>query len=77
MQLVRILFWALAVVLLWMRLSALRFWNLAAEEGCQAILGWDVHAPDQICKPEAEKTLRMAAEQLGMELLDTVEFRIV
>ena len=53
----------------------MRFWNLAAEEGCQAILGWDVHAPDQICKPEAEKSLRMAANQLGMELLDTVAFQ--
>ena len=53
----------------------MRFWNLAAEEGCQAILGWDVHAPDQICKPEAEKSLRMVAKQLGMELLETVAFR--
>ena len=52
-----------------------RFWAIAAEEGCQAILGWDVHAPDQICRPEAEKTLRMSAKQLGLELLETVEFR--
>ena len=54
-----------------------RFWAIAAEEGCQAILGWDVHAPDQICRPEAEKTLRMSAKQLGLELLETVEFRSI
>lgn len=53
----------------------MRFWALAAEEGCQAVLGWDAHAPEQLCKPDAEKTLRMAAKQLGLELLDRVEFR--
>ncbi len=53
----------------------MRFWALAAEEGCQAVLGWDAHAPEQLCKPDAENTLRMAAEQLGLELLETVTFR--
>lgn len=53
----------------------MRFWALAAEEGCQAILGWDAHAPEQLCKPDAEKTLRMAAQRLGLELLETVTFR--
>ena len=53
----------------------MRFWNLAAEEGCKVVLGWDAHAPEQLCKPDAEQTLRMAAKQLGLELLDTVEFR--
>jgi histidinol-phosphatase (PHP family) len=53
----------------------MRFWALAAEEGCQAILGWDAHAPEQRRKADAEKTLRMAAQQLGLELLETVTFR--
>ena len=53
----------------------LRFWKLAAEEGCQAVLGWDAHAPEQLCKTEAEQTLRKAAKRLGLELLDTVVFR--
>ena len=52
-----------------------RFWALAAEEGCQVIIGWDAHAPDQLCKTEAEQTLRMSAKQLGLELLETVDFR--
>ena len=53
----------------------IRFWHLAAEEGCQVVLGWDAHAPEQLCKPDAERTLRKAAKRMGLELLDTVEFR--
>ena len=53
----------------------IRFWALAAEEGCQAIIGWDAHAPEQLCKPEAEHTMRKAAKRFGLELLETVEFR--
>ena len=53
----------------------MRFWELAAEEGCQAILGWDAHAPEQMIRPESEQVLRAAAARLGLELLDTVEFR--
>ena len=55
----------------------IRFWSLAAEEGCQAVLGWDAHAPEQLCKPEAEGTLRKAAKRLGLELLETVDFRTI
>jgi len=55
----------------------MRFWKLAAEEGCQVILGWDAHAPEQLCRPKAEKTLRKAAKRLGLELLDTVDFRSI
>lgn len=53
----------------------IRFWTLAAEEGCQAIIGWDAHAPEQLCRPDAERTMRKAARRFGLELLDTVEFR--
>lgn len=53
----------------------MRFWALAAEEGCQAVLGWDAHAPEHLCKADAEKTMRKAVKQLGLELLDTVELR--
>ena len=52
-----------------------RFWELAAEEGCQAVLGWDAHAPEQLCRTEAEQELKLMAKKLGMELLDTVSFR--
>ena len=53
----------------------IRFWSLAAEEGCQAVVGWDAHAPEQLCKAQEEKTMRKAAKRFGLELLDTVEFR--
>ena len=53
----------------------IRFWSLAAEEGCQAVIGWDAHAPDQLYRPDAERTMRKAAKRFGLELLDTVEFR--
>ena len=53
----------------------IRFWNLAAEEGCQVVLGWDAHAPEQLVKPDAERTLRKAAKRLGLDLLETVEFK--
>lgn len=53
----------------------MRFWALAAEEGCQVVLGWDAHAPEQLCKPDAERTLRKAVKRMGLNLLDTVEFR--
>ena len=53
----------------------IRFWSLAAEEGCQAVIGWDAHAPEQLCKHGAEQTMRKAAKRLGLELLETVPFR--
>ena len=57
--------------------SDIRFWEIAAEEGCQAILGWDAHAPEHLCKKEAEQALRAEAARLGLELLDTVEFQSI
>ena len=53
----------------------IRFWSIAAEEGCQAVIGWDAHAPEQLIEPDAERTMRKAAKRFGLELLDTVTFR--
>ena len=55
----------------------MRFWAMAAEEGCQAILGWDAHAPEQLAKTDSERVLRRAAKSMGLELLDTVPFRSI
>lgn len=52
-----------------------RFWELAAEEGCSAVLGWDAHAPEHLQQPEAEQALRDMLRQLGIPLLDTVELK--
>ena len=54
-----------------------RFWELAAEEGCKVVLGWDAHAPEQLLKPEAEKRLREEVKRLGLNLLDTVTLRSI
>ena len=54
-----------------------RFWELAAEEGCQAVLGWDAHAPEHLTMPEEERQARAMARELGIPLLDTVPLRPV
>ena len=54
-----------------------RFWELAAEEGCQVVLGWDAHAPEQLLKPQAEQRLREEVKRLGLNLLDTVTLRSI
>jgi len=53
------------------------FWEIAAEEGCQAILGLDAHAPDHIMNPEAEQRALEMVQRLGLNLLDTVALRSI
>ena len=55
----------------------LRFWELAAEEGCDCILGWDAHAPRAMADTA---TLNMAMTQirrLDLHLLDRVTLRSI
>ncbi len=51
------------------------FWEVAAEEGCQAILGWDAHAPQDVNVPVTEAQGKALAKELGIELLETVELK--
>ena len=51
------------------------FWEIAAEEGCTAVLGSDAHSPDHIVQPETEKAALALVNQLGIRLLDTVELK--
>ena len=51
------------------------FWEIAAEEGCQAILGLDAHAPAHIMNLEMEQRALEMVQRLGIELLDTVELK--
>jgi len=53
----------------------LRFWELAAEEGCDVILGCDAHAPDHLLKQETEEKLCAMAADLGLNLLETLPLR--
>lgn len=52
-----------------------KFWEVAAEEGCQAIFGLDAHAPKHILNFEAEEKMQEMVQRLGLDLLETVEFR--
>lgn len=45
-----------------------RFFEIAAEEGCTAVLGSDAHSPDVITSEECEQTALSWARELGLQL---------
>ncbi len=51
------------------------FWEVAAEEGCEAILGCDAHSPKALNTPSVEREALAMAKDLGLKVLDTVELR--
>lgn len=53
----------------------LRFWELAAEEGCDCILGRDAHDPVAFRDQETEDKTREILHSLGIHILDTVPLR--
>ena len=54
-----------------------RFWEVAAEEGCKAILGLDAHALAHIMNMEMEQRALEMVQRLGLELLETVNLRSI
>ena len=48
------------------------FWELAAEEGCDVVLGCDAHAPEHLLKPETEQQLMEMVHHFGLNLLEKV-----
>lgn len=54
-----------------------RFWEIAAEEGCKAVLGMDAHAPDQILAMGPEEKAMALVKTFGLELLETVPLKKV
>ena len=52
-----------------------QFWEIAAEEGCKAILGLDAHAPKHVFNLESEQRALEMVHQLGLELLETAELK--
>lgn len=51
------------------------FWQIAAQEGCQAILGRDAHSPQMLLdRPSEEKALQIIKET-GITLLERVQPR--
>jgi len=43
-----------------------RFWRIAAEEGCRAILGLDAHAPEQLSSRDGVDEAFAALARLGV-----------
>ncbi|MBR5707843.1 MAG: histidinol-phosphatase [Oscillospiraceae bacterium] len=54
-----------------------RFWRLAAEEGCAALLGCDAHRPEDLEDFRSERKALDMAERLGLRLLERVELKSV
>lgn len=53
------------------------FWEMAAEEGCEVILGVDAHDPKSLNNPRAEAAGRALVKEFGLKALDTVELRSI
>ena len=51
------------------------FWEMAAEEGCDVILGCDAHAPEHLLKEDTERQLLAMIRSYGLNLLETVPLR--
>ncbi|MBO4914409.1 MAG: histidinol-phosphatase [Oscillospiraceae bacterium] len=54
-----------------------RFWRIAAEEGCEAVLGCDAHAPADVTDPESERVALAMAGELGIRLLPELTIKKV
>lgn len=52
-----------------------RFWEVAAEEGCQAIVGLDAHHASHLCDPELFDLARLYVGRMGVECLDSLQPR--
>lgn len=51
------------------------FWEAAAEEGCDVILGRDAHEPEALLQKEPELAALELVQAYGLHLLETVELR--
>ena len=51
------------------------FWELAAEEGCDVVLGCDAHAPDHLLKLQTEENLTEMIRRNELQLLEKVTLR--
>ena len=51
------------------------FWELAAEEGCDVILGCDAHAPEHLLREDNERQLLAMIRSYGLNLLEKATLR--
>lgn len=47
-----------------------RFWEIAGEEGCPAVLGCDAHEPAVLKDTATERRARMIAEKYGLQIIE-------
>jgi histidinol-phosphatase (PHP family) len=53
------------------------FWEMAAEEGCDVILGCDAHSPQALNDPRAERDGLALAKEFDMNVLQTAVLRSI
>ena len=53
------------------------FWEMAAEEGCEVILGCDAHAPQALNDPRTEREGLALAKEFDLKVLETVPLRSI
>ena len=51
------------------------FWEVAAEEGCTAILGVDAHSPETLLNTDAMRRGEELADRLGLRRVDFLELK--
>lgn len=49
------------------------FWEVAAEEGNQVVIGMDAHTPEHVARTEAERTALAMVQALSLELIEMPE----
>ncbi|MBQ8600669.1 MAG: PHP domain-containing protein [Clostridia bacterium] len=54
----------------------LKFWELAAEEGCRVVLGTDAHTPAVTYKKQEADTLRDIARSFHLPIIESLEDRL-
>lgn len=48
------------------------FWTVAAEYGCEVVLGSDAHSPDMVSDPESEAVAQSWIRQLDLHLIEEI-----
>ena len=51
------------------------FWQIAAEEGCPTVIGWDAHAPEHLDCPDAVRQAMDLIAQFGLERIEDIPIR--
>ena len=54
-----------------------RFWQIAAEENCRCVIGFDAHTPGVLADTSVYNRALEIVTQYGLELLDTVPLRSI